>query len=212
MSLDELLGLALTLYVLVSIVAGVLRGGSRTRPSRPEEETEGEGLPRSWEEELREIFGDIPRPAPGETDDGHSPSSPSRDHEAEERDDRPWLEIEPIPPFGIPFPLPPEEEVLPPPETPPPSAPPPPAAPEPVALEPVVGAQGADRPAVHREPALEPEAPPAFRDAGPPAESLAARVRRRLRAEPASLREVIMLQEILQPPRALRPYRPPIRM
>src|SRR5690554_2160339 len=101
-SLDELVGLGLILYVLASAVLGVLRrgGGSRPVPRSPEEaEAEQTREPRSWEEELEELFERTRR---------------QQEEAWGEEDDRPWIEIEPIPA---------PEEMAPEPE--------PPAAPEP---------------------------------------------------------------------------------
>lgn len=207
--MDELLGLALIIYIVASALLGMLRREqARTRPRHPEE-AEGDGQPgpwRDWEEELRDLFertrerqqaegaAEEPEPAPAEADD-----------------DRPWLEIEPIP-------LPdqwPMEEV---PRWPRSEEP---GSGEPGGEEHAPGTEGPPLPAPVPPVPSGPTAPwPPGRDpvgagdgaarvASPERGGLARRVRRRLRGDRDQLREAVILMEVLGPPRALRPYRPP---
>lgn len=94
--MDELLGLALIIYVVVSALLGMLRREqARTRPRHPEE-TEGDVQPgpwRDWEEELRDLFERTREGQQAEEEAAEpEPSAPT-----EVDDDRPWLDIEPIP-------------------------------------------------------------------------------------------------------------------
>lgn len=235
MSLDELLGLAFTLYILGSVLAALLRRGRTAPPPRRQGPARGEPgepwpddgggdgqpwdwEPRSWEEELREIFGERREPEPREVQEVPPADAPR------EVDDRPWLEVEPIPPLE-------PASSGPPPFEPPPFEPetvevPPSWEPEPAGGRPPGAGRGApaELPAAVPWRGPVPGGVPAVREpvAGRrgseestawavkrPQPSRGERLRRQLRAQPELLRDAVVLNEVLSPPRAMRPYRPP---
>lgn len=239
MSLDELLGLLFMLYILGSVLSALLRrdGGRGTAQGHDEGEL------TDWEKELEELFR------------RHRESHPSSG-ERQPADERPWLEVEPIPPWEGPESLPPGQDRQPRGEGAPPSGAPP--QPEPFPGEPWPAESpeepwpaeeqprrepAGETPRPKREEEPQPQEPalpvPRARSqrvepadgaqlprpiprpsvAPPPADSrpeerqaLPAGARRspwqRIRGEAGSWREAIILREILDEPRALRPYRP----
>lgn len=241
--MDELLGLALIIYVVVSALLGMLRREqARTRPRHPEEAEDDvqPGPWRDWEEELRDLFERTRERQQAEEEAGEAePAAP-----AEADDDRPWLDIEPIPlpdewsveeapwpRYEEPGDGEGEEEPVP--DVPAPALPPPvpPVPPRPTAPSlpgrapagsgdvgpsyPLPPAARTGEPSIFSPAPSRPWAPATDRPGGAaprgahPGERPASRLRRRLRGDRAALREAVVLMEVLGPPRALRPHRPP---
>lgn len=198
-SFDDIVGIALLLYFLSSLFRSMLRRGDRPGSPKADDGVPGKASPdggrrrRTWEEELRELF-----------------------EEAQGRMDMPpWaepgplLEEEPathdengVSGDGVPAPAQTQTETA-----------------EDSPFAPVPGLdREAERghsfgapvaaPAEERTPAAawaEEERAIEGEDVAVP--SLVARPRRFF--HPAALREAIVMMEVLGPPRALRPYRPP---
>lgn len=205
MDFDDIVGIAMLLYFLSALARGMLRRSDRPgSPPAGEDGAPGEAAgdggtrrPRTWEEELRELF-----------------------EEAQRRLD--------LPPWAEPGPLP---EVLPEEEEQPAPAGNGAARPERADGGPVPeGVWSPPAAAPYREEAGKPageavpsspwdddfqlawepeEQEPGKETPAPPAVSGAALARPRRSFHPAALREAVVMMEVMGPPRALRPYRPP---